>query len=81
VIADGEPLEMHPRAEPGPIFPNSDVPGGEDFPVRVCEVTPPPGKSQVLLDGKALPLPRADIRRRVFLRPKIAVFVAAQLVN
>jgi predicted phosphodiesterase len=65
LTADGEPLEMQIRAEPGPVFPNSDVPGGEDFPVRVCEVAAPQGKDEVLLDGKALPLPHADIRRIV----------------
>jgi predicted phosphodiesterase len=65
LTVNGVPLRMQIRADPGPIFPNSDVPGGEDFPVRVCEVAAPAGNLQVLLEGNALPLPRTDIRRIV----------------
>jgi predicted phosphodiesterase len=63
--ADGADLPMQVRAKPGPLFkPGTDVPPAS-FPVRVCEVTAPPGKASILLDGKALPLPPADIRRVV----------------
>jgi predicted phosphodiesterase len=62
---DGAPLRMQVRADPGPIFPNSDLPGSDDFPVLVCEVAAPAGNAQVLFEGNALPLPRADIRRIV----------------
>jgi predicted phosphodiesterase len=65
LTANGAPLQMQSRAETGPIFPNSDVPGGEDFPVRVCEVAAPTGNAHVLLEGEALPLPRTDIGRIV----------------
>jgi Calcineurin-like phosphoesterase len=65
LTVDGVPLRMQVRADPGPIFPNSDVPGGDDFPVLVCEVAAPAGNVQVLLEGNSLPLPRADVRRIV----------------
>lgn len=35
------------------------------FPVRICEAVIAPGTRDVQLDGKALPLPRKDIRRIV----------------
>src|SRR6516225_6345725 len=50
LTVDGVPLRMQVRADPGSIFPNSDVPGGEDFPVRVCEMAAPAGNAQVLLE-------------------------------
>src|SRR5262245_45633026 len=65
LTADGEPLEMRVRAEPGPIFSEGDLPPSGDFPVRICELTAPKGKARVLLDGRALPLPSADIKRIV----------------
>lgn len=65
LTADGEPLAMRVRAGPDPIFSEGDLPPRAEFPVRVCEVTAPEGKAQVLLEGNALPLPRADIQRIV----------------
>src|SRR5215813_10202417 len=65
--ADGVDLPMQVRAAPGPFFnPGTDVPAAS-FLVLTCEVTAPPGKSSILLDGKSLPLPAADIRRIVVL--------------
>jgi predicted phosphodiesterase len=61
--ADGADLGMQVRATPGPIFkPGSDAPPAS-FPVLACEVTVPPGKSSILLDGRSLPLPAGEIRR------------------
>jgi len=65
LAADGEPLAMQVRAEPGPIFSEGKLPPRADFPVRVCEVTVPEGKKRVQLNDKPLPLPGADIRRIV----------------
>jgi hypothetical protein len=65
--ADGVDLPMQVRAAPGPFFNRGmDVPVAS-FLVLACEVMAPPGKSSILLDGKSLPLPAADIRRIVVL--------------
>ena len=64
LMADGEPLAMRVRAEPGPLLREGKPPPPADFPVRVCEVPAPPGK-RVQLDGQPLPMPPADIRRIV----------------
>ena len=64
--ADGQPLPMKVRAEPGPLF--SDAPPTTppaSFPVRVCEVMISQGVSRVLLENEPLPLPRADVSRIV----------------
>jgi hypothetical protein len=63
LTADGEPLAMRVRAEPGPIFSEGKLPPRADFPVKVCETIAPEGKKRLLLDDKPLPLPAADIRR------------------
>jgi hypothetical protein len=65
LTVDDKLLEMLVRAEPGPIFSEGNLPPSANFPVRVCELTVPEGTANVLLDGKALPLPRADIKRIV----------------
>ena len=67
LAADGEPLAMQVRAEPGPIFSEGKLPPRADFPVRICEVTVPEGKKRVLLDDKPLPLPwrRHSAHRRL----------------
>jgi hypothetical protein len=65
LTADGQPLKMRVRAEPGQMFTEGDLPPPANFPVRVCEVNAPEGKAKVLLDGNAMPLPRADIQRIV----------------
>jgi Calcineurin-like phosphoesterase len=65
LTADGELLEMQVRAEPGPIFSEGNLPPDANFPVRVCEASLPNGKAEVLLDGKPLPLPRAEVQRIV----------------
>jgi hypothetical protein len=63
--ADGDVQRMETRAEPGPLFSGrGDLPEA-DFPVRVCEASVPPGTTRVKLAGKAVPIPRPDIRRIV----------------
>jgi predicted phosphodiesterase len=64
VIADGEPIPMRVRADPGPLFPPGKTPGAE-FPVRVCELIAPRGKTSLTLEGLKLPLPVADPQRIV----------------
>ena len=63
LTADGQPLKMRVRAEPGQMFTEGDLPPPAHFPVRVCEVNAPEGKAKVLLEGNEMPLPRADIQR------------------
>src|SRR5262245_56328519 len=65
LTSDGEPLEMQVRAEPGPLFSEGNLPPDAHFPVRVCEASLPNGKTEGLLDGKPLPLPRAEVQRIV----------------
>jgi hypothetical protein len=64
LISDGGQLRMQARAEPGPLFSAGADKKAPVFNVRTCEVTSPEGKT-VLLDGKALPLPRHDLQRIV----------------
>jgi hypothetical protein len=64
LIADGGQLHMQVRAEPDPLFSGGADKKAPVFHVRTCEITAPEGKT-VLLDGKALPLPRRDLRRIV----------------
>ena len=64
VMADGEPIPMRVRADPGPLFPPGKTPGAE-FPVRVCELIAPRGKTSLTLEGLKLPLPVADPQRIV----------------
>jgi predicted phosphodiesterase len=61
---DGKATQMRVRAEPGPLFADADSLPSADFPVRACEAATQ-APSQVLLDGKDLPVPRTDIRRIV----------------
>ncbi len=63
LVADGEPLAMRVRAEPGPLLREAKKQPG--FPVRVCEVAVPEGKQRVLWGEKPLPLPPAAINRIV----------------
>ena len=63
--ADGQPLPMKVRAEPGPLFSDTPVTPSASFPVRVCEVMISQSVSRVLLENEPLPLPRADISRIV----------------
>jgi hypothetical protein len=57
-------LQMRVRAEPGP---STLAKKGAELPVRVCEVQAPEGKTSVSLDGEAIPLPNAEIRRIIIL--------------
>lgn len=57
-------LQMRVRAEPGP---STLAKKAAEFPVRVCEVKAPKGKTSVFLEGEAIPLPNAEIRRIVIL--------------
>jgi len=63
--ADGGPLHMQVRADPGPLVTGGVQVPPADFPVRVCEVTAPPGKPTILLEGRTLPAPPTDIKRVV----------------
>src|SRR6516164_10496032 len=56
ILVDGESRQMQVRAEPGPVFPAGDSPPSARFPVRVCEMSAPRGPSNILLQGKRLPL-------------------------
>src|SRR5262249_20481927 len=62
---DGQATPMQVRAEPGPLFADAASLPQADFPVRVCEAAIASAKTRILLDGKELPLPPADIRRIV----------------
>ena len=64
VIADGAPIPMQVRADPGPLFPPGKTPRAQ-FPVRVCELIAPRGKTSMTLQGIPLPLPVADPQRIV----------------
>jgi predicted phosphodiesterase len=64
LTADGQPLTMRVRAEPGPLLHEGKLPPAADFPVKVCEVVAPEGK-RVQWGDKPLPLPAADIRHIV----------------
>jgi predicted phosphodiesterase len=64
LTADGQPLAMQVRAEPGPLLREGKLPPAADFPVRVCEVAAPEAK-RVQWGDKPLPLPAAEIRRIV----------------
>jgi hypothetical protein len=44
LTADGRPLTMRVRAEPGPLLHEGKLPPAADFPVKVCEVVAPEGK-------------------------------------
>jgi len=63
--ADGQPLPMKVRAEPGPLFSDAPRTPPASFPVRVCEVMISQDVSRVLLENEPLPLPRADVSRIV----------------
>jgi Calcineurin-like phosphoesterase len=63
--ADGADLPMQVRAKPGRLFKRGTRVPRAEFEVLVCEAIAPPGKASVLLDGKPLPVPPADIRRIV----------------
>ena len=65
ILVDGESRQMQVRAEPGPIFPAGDSQPSARFPVRVCEMATPRGPSNILLEGRRLPLPAAELRRIV----------------
>ena len=45
VIADGASIPMQVRADPGPLFPPGKTPRAQ-FPVRVCELIAPRGKTE-----------------------------------
>jgi hypothetical protein len=60
VIFDGVSVTMSVRSEPGQPFGNVKP---AEFPVRGCEVAVPPGAVTATLDGKSLPLPKANPRR------------------
>jgi len=62
--SDNDSLQMRVRAEPGP---STLAKKAADFDVRVCEVKAPKGTTNVSLDGEAIPLPNAEIRRIVIL--------------
>jgi hypothetical protein len=62
-----EQLRMEERAKPGPLFPNDPAKASTVFPVLTCEVAAPEGKTAVLPDGRALPLPTPDPQRIVVL--------------
>ena len=59
VIADGAPIPMQVRADPGPLFRPGKTPRAQ-FPVRVCELIAPRGKTSMTLAG----LKPAVTRRR-----------------
>jgi hypothetical protein len=61
---DDKAVPMQVRAEPGPLFADAASLPPADFPVRVCEARTQP-KTKIVLDGKGLPLPPAEIRRIV----------------
>jgi len=60
VTFDGTPTPMAVRAEPGQKIDNVKPAA---FPVRSCEVAVPPGAVAATLDGKPLPLARANPQR------------------
>jgi predicted phosphodiesterase len=64
--ADGADFEMQVRAARDTALynPAPDV-RLAPFPVLTCEATAPAGKASILLDGRPLPLPAANIRRIV----------------
>jgi predicted phosphodiesterase len=66
LMADGEPLAMRVRAEPGRFLRDATPPATDAaFPVRVCEAAVPEGKQRVLFGQRPLPLPPAEINRIV----------------
>ena len=60
VTFDGKSVPMSVRAEPARSFGNVKP---AQFPVRSCEATVPSDTIAAVLDGKALPLPRANPQR------------------
>ena len=68
---DGQPLAMQLRAAPSqvPARAKSAQPESKpaDFPVRICEAALPAGAHQASVDGQALPLPPAQVRRIAIL--------------
>ncbi len=60
VMFDGHSVPMSVRAEPARTFGNVKP---AQFPVRACEVGVPPDAVAAVLNGKALPLPRATPQR------------------
>ena len=60
VTFDGRSVPMSVRAEPARSFGNVKP---AQFPVRSCEATVPSDTIAAVLDGKALPLPRANPQR------------------
>jgi hypothetical protein len=60
VSFDGKSVPMSVRAEPARSFSNVKP---AQFPVRSCEAMVPPDTVAAILDGKALPLPRANPQR------------------
>ncbi len=62
VTFDGVAVPMNVRSDPAQKFDNVKP---AQFPVRGCEVAVPAGSVTAMLDGKALPLPRANPQRIV----------------
>jgi hypothetical protein len=60
VIFDGVSVAMTVRSEPGQQLGNVKP---AEFPVRGCEVAVPPGTRGATLDGKPLPVPKANPQR------------------
>jgi hypothetical protein len=60
IIFDGVPVPMRVRSDPGQPFANVKP---AEFPVRGCEATVPPGTQVAMLDGRPIPVPKANPRR------------------
>lgn len=72
LIADASVLAMRLRARPAllPLRATASAPDlskPSDFPVRVCELAIPRGTRHATIGGRALPLPRREIRRIVVI--------------
>jgi len=67
LLADGVPVPMQTRAEPGvaPLRPHQGKPA--DFPIRACEAPLPAGAHAATVAGRPLPLPVARVQRIVVL--------------
>ncbi|HEV7814029.1 MAG TPA: metallophosphoesterase [Janthinobacterium sp.] len=72
VRIDGRDVAMHPRAAPQtlPLRATRSAPADSkpsDFPLLACEQTIPAHAASVTVDGRALPLPAAEVNRIVVI--------------
>lgn len=64
---NGGPVPMEVRARPGRLFNGDGELPPAEFNVTVCEAKPGRGVSEVAVEGRALPIPRAKINRIVIV--------------